>query len=1122
MVGIIKGSVSLDKVVVAVIPFLMLILALSLSVNAATSGIMYVNVHGPNSYVSPNLNTATVTCSTYGDTSITGTWGSYQDCRNRCNAGQGTYYFHYGITPVLSCGSNVPNTGIDRQGSAVNFCIQSSGSSCVRNDNYCDCAPPLTPTLSSLTNWYNGNFQTTASYNDLHRVYQIQFNTNGAGWTALQNCPNTNPGSTSCSATYDVKVGSGQVCSTSGANACTVRARGYDYWNQPSNIGSKAYNIDLKAPTSIISFSSPVAYNDGTYNWYKGNANYAITCNDNGLSGCKTIYTQSLSPGSTACPSTGGTYTGAPASGDPVTKSYSSSCNGQKCDLKICYYSEDKAISQASTTGNIGAPKASQRFMIDSVAPTTSINSPDSKWKGSGFPFTLKCDDTSGSGCNTIYYQNNQNTNDTSCPSVGSFSSSDNVAGSPSVGIVTSPSHNAGCPSGTTCKFSVCYYSSDNVGNTPATPNSTVYGIDKTKPTVMPFIYSPVRKDANADNKWENSDFRATITVNDTGSGIAKCEYRILDNGNPTAWTDAGCPSQSNSLANSATDSSSFTVPVTVGQGKDCSTNGIDTCEIQTRITDNVGNVNNTYSEKTSIDYIPPKPCTIINITEDSPYSYYNASTKSLIYSTNQANAKGNFTVYVADYDNTSKTSGVSGPFKFTFPLTTSAGGTKTRLPVNPPQELWNSSWKYNFNQGDSFNSTVNVVVADQAGNTNKCSFTVRLYNEYPKLPSGAIAYNHQVWAHDHDQLDFNINFNLDHVVGINNATIYERYATGSMDNTNWEPTCRNDWQPNNLPLANMSPGSYSYTLKDNSSANFLQNGECYQFRFDVCNNVGNCNSTSYGSNIYAQAKSFGNDCRVFGAFDNCNNRANTLAGQPVTQPNGQQAGYCPGSCVGGKVTISDGTGGSSPVDNSQVSIVGFETKPGYSVNTGNTGTGDYALFNITDNDRPQTIRADPPPDKMSLYNPISQELYIPGPNNSMNDWMASYPAVKSLDLALGFASSTCTDSCTRTIDTVPTCYSQCNIAGNMCAKNSDGSANATYQDVLTLCSGKPKDFIVSYNDTYDVQCCTGLNQNGQFVLLKKQDQKVTLNVSASNVVKSTRVVYFNGKLVKLVVALFR
>jgi len=280
---------------------------------------------------------------------------------------------------------------------------------------------------------------------------------------------------------------------------------------------------------------------------------------------------------------------------------------------------------------------------------------------------------------------------------------------------------------------------------------------------------------------------------------------------------------------------------------------------------------------------------------------------------------------------------------------------------------------------------------------------------------------------------------------------------------------------------------------------------------------------------VYAQANTGSNGCSVFGTFDNCNNRANMLNGVQTDIP--QQAGYCPGSCVGGTVSIVGVSGTPTTYSGAAVTMVGHES-PYRTISTPG-----YALINITqtslNSNSVQTIRAAPASDVAALYNPVSVEVNIPGPDHA-NDANSPFPPVVNQPLTLGFRATSCTNSCTVSTETVPTCHVQCYQQGNdnnLCSKNPAPSytKNATYYAVLQACDGKPANFVVPLpGDTTGskfVQCCTGLQDvNGQqkFVVINNPNYKVSLNVSASNVVKSTRVVYYNGKLVKLVVALFR
>ena len=70
------------------------------------------------------------------------------------------------------------------------------------------------------------------------------------------------------------------------------------------------------------------------------------------------------------------------------------------------------------------------------------------------------------------------------------------------------------------------YQALDNAGNVSGTGTCKV-NIDTTNPTVTD----------NAPHGWSNSDVTVTLTASDTGSGVAKTQYRLASS---STWLDTG------------------------------------------------------------------------------------------------------------------------------------------------------------------------------------------------------------------------------------------------------------------------------------------------------------------------------------------------------------------------------------------------------------------------------------------------------------------------------------------------------------------------------------------------------------------------------------------------------
>ena len=111
------------------------------------------------------------------------------------------------------------------------------------------------------------------------------------------------------------------------------------------------------------------------------------------------------------------------------------------------------------------------------------------------------------------------------------------------------------------------------------------------------------------------------------------------------------------------------------------------------------------------------------------------------------------------------------------------------------------------------------------------------------------------------------------------------------------------------------------------------------------------------------------------------------------------------------------------------------------------------------------------------------------------------------LDFILGTGSTLCEPDCTLT--TGDTCDAACHGTNN-CFFYSDDNGDAS-----AICSGKGKDFRLAFNSTHDIQCCTGEPY------LQQTLQATTTIPEAINVIRVIRNVWYEGKLVRLVVDVF-
>ncbi len=205
---------------------------------------------------------------------------------------------------------------------------------------------------------------------------------------------------------------------------------------------------------------------------------------------------------------------------------------------------------------------------VDFNPPSTSISPDGHSWTNQDVSFTLSCSD-SGSGCNQTYYSIINNGD--SCPAAGSYTSG-------TTGTVS-------CPAGSVCQKRVCYYSTDNVGNTEAVHQSSVFYIDKIAPSTT---ISP-------DGQTCGNDVSFTLSCSDSGSGCNQTYYSIINDGNSCPAADD--PSYTNSTAGTVT----------------CSAGSVCQKRVCYYSVDNVGNVEAVH--QSNVFYIDKRVLFKINFT---------------------------------------------------------------------------------------------------------------------------------------------------------------------------------------------------------------------------------------------------------------------------------------------------------------------------------------------------------------------------------------------------------------------------------------------------------------------------------------------------------------------------
>ncbi|MBI4009964.1 MAG: Ig-like domain repeat protein, partial [Candidatus Aenigmarchaeota archaeon] len=202
------------------------------------------------------------------------------------------------------------------------------------------------------------------------------------------------------------------------------------------------------------------------------------------------------------------------------------------------------------------------------------------------------------------------------------------------------------------------YYSTDAAGNIETT-NSVQVWIDKSLPVSL--ITSPTA------SSWHNDDFDVSRTDTDTYSGVASCEIQILDNGAPSlVWVGTACDTD-------------YLIDTT----SECTTEGLDLCEVQIRSTDNalpVAWVSNVDTRTFSIDTTAPIVDAGLDILTNSPI-IQDATTSDAIagiatWSWTQIAGPGIITFGTLDAEDTTIQADTDGVYTIRLTVTDNAGNS--------------------------------------------------------------------------------------------------------------------------------------------------------------------------------------------------------------------------------------------------------------------------------------------------------------------------------------------------------------------------------------------------------------------------------------------------------------
>ncbi len=639
----------------------------------------------------------------------------------------------------------------------------------------------------------------------------------------------------------------------------------------------------------------------------------------------------------------------------------------------------------------------------------------------------------------------------------------------------------------------------------------TVSGFcDTTKPGKVSFSPS---------SGWYNNNFVVRTSYSDNYK-VYKVIYGYKKSSS-TSYT----PSSSSCSSFGTSCSSTITISTST-----CNLEGYNTCNVRAKSLD-YWNEESSYSYTSySIDFTPPKEPTI-TIDDSNPYVYYDANTNTLYYTNNKDLVDyqtATFTITVSVEDDTSKTNEVSGIYSINFPdfFDTNTGKTYTygtfRTTLSKSRIQMHT---YTISSTSTNQGTLTITVMDSAGNIITKNINVVLDNQPPQnVPpiNTLLQYGHQIVNYDNDTIIFNLYYGStsDTGVGLGHSNIYVVNARGLEDPNYKNPYCDSfqaeTFSKTQRILENIPITQNNIIYYDSStSQDFLKNGFCHKFYIEVCDKINNCvrRATTADQNVYGQDSTRGilnpeNSCTVFGYFDNCNNRSKYFNNKiAYVSP---LIGDCSGSCVGGKVEYME-SNEILPSYNNKVEVLSREEFYDYT-----DKNGIYRIYNITPIVEYQ-LRAYPNStqillgEKKTPIYPLEDTQNILGNNVNI--------VIDNIDILLGLDFSLCTDSCTLKTDPFGTCYSQCSDSNFVdCAKDENGNIDNEKLAYLQACNGKRigTRILNPNNPSEYIECCQG-------PVIPKIDNKVKLKVEdADNILKTERVVYYKGRLVRLVVTVFK
>jgi len=133
----------------------------------------------------------------------------------------------------------------------------------------------------------------------------------------------------------------------------------------------------------------------------------------------------------------------------------------------------------------------------------------------------------------------------------------------------------------------------------------------------------------------------------------------------------------------------------------------------------------------------------------------------------------------------------------------------------------------------------------------------------------------------------------------------------------------------------------------------------------------------------------------------------------------------------------------------------------------------------------------------------------------SKNKQVTAYNTnVTTVDFTLYTAGSECQPDCSKTNDEIPVCHMDCEGI-NGCHFNNTIIMNKCTRDGETI--GVPVGNTISYNETHKARCC-----EGSPYLHKKISGDQLVFPESENIVRITRIVFFRGQFVRMIIDVFK